>query len=92
MQVGSLVGQFGAVPGYTTAAFSDPQSGLTVAVVLNDSAAGSGIGGYLAWELAAIASKAPAAAGETAPEAGLPWTADQFHAEITKRAGCAPQA
>ena len=36
----------------------------------------------LAWELAAIASKAPAAAGETAPEAGLPWTAQQYHDAI----------
>ncbi|MGL4256186.1 MAG: serine hydrolase domain-containing protein [Microbacterium sp.] len=92
VQAGSLIGQLGAVPGYTTAAFSDPKSGLTVAVVLNDSVAGAAIGGYLAWELAAIASKAPAASGETAPEAGLPWTAEQYHDEITRRAVCAPPA
>ena len=29
--VGSLVGQYGAVPGYLTATFADPDSGLTVA-------------------------------------------------------------
>ncbi|WP_235566957.1 serine hydrolase domain-containing protein [Microbacterium sp. Root180] len=92
MQAGSLIGQYGSVPGYTTAAFSDPESGLTIAVVLNNSAGGAGFGAYLAWELAAIASKAPAAAGEAAPEAGLPWTAEQYHAEIVKRAICAPAA
>ena len=37
---------------------------------------------YLAWELAAIASKAPAADGDTAPDAGLPWTAQQYHDTI----------
>lgn len=92
VQAGSLIGQFGSVPGYTTAAFSDPESGLTIAVVLNNSAGGSAFGAHLAWELAAIASKAPAAAGEAAPEAGLPWTAEQYHAEIAKRAICAPAA
>ena len=44
------------MPGYITAAFSDPATGFTIAVVLNDSTAGSGMGAYLAWELAAIAS------------------------------------
>ena len=92
VQAGSLIGQYGAVPGYITAAFSDPGTGLTVAVVLNNSAGGAGFGAYLAYELAAIASKAPAAAGETAPEAGLPWTAEQYHEEIVKRAVCAPAA
>lgn len=90
VQAGSLIGQYGAVPGYTTAAFSDPDTGLTVALVLNNSAGGGAFGAYLAWELAAIASKAPAAAGETAPEAGLPWTAEQFRAAIAERAICAP--
>ena len=92
VQAGSLIGQFGSVPGYITAAFSDPSTGLTVAVVLNDSAAGAGMGAYLAWELAAIASKAPAAAGQTAPEAGLPWTAEQYHEAIADAAICAAPA
>lgn len=88
----SLVGQAGKVPGYITAAFSDPGSGLTVAVVLNNSAAAAEVGAYLAWELAAIASKAPAAGGATIPEAGLPWTAEQYHEAITAAAVCAPPA
>jgi D-alanyl-D-alanine carboxypeptidase len=93
LQAGSLVGQFGSVPGYATAAFADPQSGLTVAVVLNNSGGGGGFAEYLAWELAAIASKAPAAEGATAPEAGLPWTAQQYHDTIAGSAICsAPPA
>jgi D-alanyl-D-alanine carboxypeptidase len=88
-RAGSLVGQYGAVPGYLTAAFADPASGLTVAVVLNNSAAGGGVAAALGWELAAIASKAPAAAGQTAPAAGLPWTAEQFGAEVASAAICA---
>ena len=87
-QAGSLIGQSGSVPGYSTAAFADPETGLTVAVVLNNSASGGGPASNLAWELAAIASKAPAATGETAPEAGLPWTAQQYHDAIAAAAIC----
>ena len=85
---GPLIGQFGSVPGYATAAFADPSSGLTVAVALNNSGAGAGPALDLARELASIASKAPAASGQTAPEAGLPWTAQQFHDIITANAIC----
>lgn len=87
-QVGSLVGQHGSMPGYTTAAYADPQTGLTVAVVLNSSTAASDTAGVLAWELASIASKAPAAAGREAPAAGLPWTAQQQHEAVLARAVC----
>ncbi|WP_367948283.1 serine hydrolase domain-containing protein [Microbacterium hominis] len=90
VQAGALTGQFGAVPGYITAAFADDETGLTVAVVLNNSAAGGGFGAYLAWELAAIASKAPATGSEPAPAAGLPWTPEQYHDAITDGAICAP--
>ncbi|MGV2901002.1 serine hydrolase, partial [Microbacterium sp. AGC62] len=77
--------------GYATAAYSDPTTGFTVAVVLNDSTAGVAIAQQLSWELAAIASKAPAAAGQTAPEFGLPFTAEQYHEAITKSAlACVP--
>ncbi|MCS3844312.1 serine hydrolase [Microbacterium sp. AK031] len=87
--VGPLVGQHGWTPGYATAAYSDPTTGFTVAVVLNNSTAGSSPAAYLAWELAAIASKVPPAAGETAPEFGLPFTAEQYHQAITDNAICA---
>lgn len=88
LQAGSLIGQAGSVPGYSTAAFADPNTGLTVAVVLNNSAMGTGAAINLAWELAAIASKAPAASGKTAPEAGLPWTAQQYREATAAAAVC----
>ncbi|MGP6178523.1 serine hydrolase domain-containing protein [Microbacterium sp. A196] len=87
--VGPLIGQHGSTPGYTTAAYADPTTGFTVAVVLNNSTSGSSVAAYLAWELAAIASKAPAAQGQTAPEFGLPFTAEQYHEGISAMAVCA---
>lgn len=84
--VGSMVGQQGWIPGYATSAYSDPTTGFTVAVVLNDSTAGARFAQQLSWELAAIASKAPAAAGQSAPEFGLPFTAEQYHQSITEGA------
>jgi D-alanyl-D-alanine carboxypeptidase len=87
-QAGSLIGQFGSYPGYLTAAFADPGTGLTVAVVLNNSGASPLLGGWLAWELAAIASKAAPASGQSAPEAGLPWSAQQYHDAILASAIC----
>ncbi|UNK71019.1 serine hydrolase domain-containing protein [Microbacterium sp. H1-D42] len=90
LMVGSMIGQQGWVPGYATAAYSDPATGFTVAVTLNNSSAGSSIATYLAWQLAAIASKAPAAKGQTAPEFGLPFTAEQYGKSIADAAICAP--
>jgi D-alanyl-D-alanine carboxypeptidase len=84
--VGSMIGQHGWTPGYATAAYSDPATGFTVAVVLNDSTGGAQFAQQLSWELAAIASKAPAAAGQTAPEFGLPFTAEQYHQGTTDAA------
>lgn len=84
--VGSLVGQHGWTPGYATAAYADPATGFTVAVSLNDSTTGAVMAQFLAWELAAIASKAPAAEGQTAPEFGLPFTAEQYHQAIADKA------
>jgi D-alanyl-D-alanine carboxypeptidase len=78
-----MIGQQGWTPGYASAAYADPATGFTVAVVLNDSTAGATFAQYLAWELAAIASKAPAASGQTAPEFGLPFTAEQYGQAIT---------
>lgn len=85
---GSMIGQSGSFPGYLTSVFSDPATGMTVAVTLNNSTAGAGMAASLAYELAALASKAPAAAGQTAPDFGLPWTPEQFHDAITQSAVC----
>lgn len=89
MLVGSMVGQHGWVPGYATSAYSDPATGFTVAVTLNNSSAGGSTAAYLAWQLAAIASKSPAASGQTAPEFGLPFTAEQYGQTIADGAICA---
>jgi D-alanyl-D-alanine carboxypeptidase len=88
LQAGSLVGQYGGMPGYLTAAFADPATGMTVVVVLNNSTASAQVIGDLAFELAAIASKSPAASGATAPEFGLPWTAQQYHDSINQTNIC----
>lgn len=90
--VGSMIGQHGWVPGYATAAYSDPATGFTVAVTLNNSSTGSGTAAYLAWQLAAIASKAPAAKGQTAPDFGLPFTAEQYGQTIADGAICTAPA
>lgn len=92
LMAGPLIGQLGSVPGYSTAAFTDPETGLSVAVVLNNSGGGFAFAQFLAWELAAIASKAPAAAGETAPEAGLPWTAETYNEATATAAICTAPA
>ena len=91
-QAGSLIGQYGSAPGYLVGAFADPTTGMSVAVVLNNSGGNKTTGAWLAWELAAIASKAPAAQGQTAPQAGLPWTAEQMRDNIAGNAICAPPA
>lgn len=90
--VGSLIGQHGWVPGYATAAYSDPATGFTVAVTLNGSSSGGSIAAYLSWQLAAIASKAPAAKGQTAPDFGLPFTAEQYAQSVADAAICSPPA
>ncbi len=91
-QAGSLIGQFGSTPGYIVGAFADPATGMSVAVALNNSAGNENTGAWLAWQLAAIASKAPAAQGQTMPEAGLPWTAEQMRENISANAICSPPA
>lgn len=86
--LGPLIGVYSAVPGYLSAAYSDPETGFTLAVVLNNSSAGSGMAAYLAWQLAAIASKAPAASGEVMPEFALPFTAEPYRDALDERAIC----
>lgn len=87
-QAGTLVGQHGSLPGQLTAAYADRETGLAVVVVLNNSRASSVVARVLAWQLAAIASKAPAAEGRTAPESGLPWTAESLAGQVGSLAVC----
>lgn len=87
-QAGSLIGQFGSLPGHLVAAYADRNTGMTVAVVLNNSRADDTLVRSLAWQLAAIASKAPAAAGGTTPDGGLPWTAEEQGGRVPAAAIC----
>lgn len=87
-QAGTLIGQYGSIPGYQTVAFADRETGLTVVAVLNNSRASAEAIRVLGWQLAAIASKAPAASGETAPPSGLPWTAEQLDGDLASVAIC----
>ena len=83
---GTMVGQEGTFLGYSTAAYSDINTGVTVAVTLNNSAAGSDLVGALARELAAIAMAADG--GHKPDDATLPWTAEQAHAAVKAAAVC----
>ncbi|WP_221584844.1 serine hydrolase [Microbacterium sp. G2-8] len=85
LMMGSMIGQQGEMPGYSTAAYSDVNTGLTVVVALNNSAAGGELAGALARELAAIAAEAP---GESDVDAALPWTTDQAHQAVADAAVC----
>jgi D-alanyl-D-alanine carboxypeptidase len=88
-QAASLIGHAGSVPGYLTAAFADRETGMSVVLVLNNSRASGTVARNLAWQIAAIASKAPAASGQTAPEAGgLPWEAAGYADKIVEAAIC----
>jgi D-alanyl-D-alanine carboxypeptidase len=87
-QFGPMRGQFGDIPGFSTAAFSDPTSGLTVVVMLNASTASPQLVQALALELASYALTAPAAEGRTAPEPSLPWSAEQMQQQSAAAAVC----
>ena len=68
-------------PGALTAAFTDPESGLTVVVALNNSTPGADFVRETAFALASLASKANAADGRERPLVELPWSARPGHGE-----------
>jgi D-alanyl-D-alanine carboxypeptidase len=87
-QVGPLRGAAGQIPGYLSATLSDPESGLTVVVLVNESSAGADFALDLARRLAAIAARAPASDGQAAPDLDLPWSADDAAAAMRVNAVC----
>lgn len=89
-QLGPLRGQAGAIPGFLSATLVDPESGLTIAVMLNNSTAGPGFVQSLAQRLASIAGKAPPTDSAEAPGLRLPWSEEQ--AAEAMRSGAACQA
>jgi D-alanyl-D-alanine carboxypeptidase len=89
-QIGPLRGHAGAIPGFLSAAFAEPKSGLTVVVMLNNSNAGAAFVQHLAQRLAAIVSKVPAAGTEAAPQLELPWSEEQMVQAMQAGAVCQP--
>lgn len=75
-KIGPLVGRSGAITGSMTAAYSDPASGLTVVVALNNSSAGAGFAQALAFQLAALTG------------AELPWSAEDQGGRLGELAVC----
>lgn len=90
IQLGPMRGHDGAVPGFITAILSDPQSGLTVVVMLNNSTSGAAYAQSLAMELSAIAAAFKPADGRKAPTISLPWKADDAKAALDQLAVCRP--
>ncbi|GAA4162233.1 hypothetical protein GCM10022286_20930 [Gryllotalpicola daejeonensis] len=89
-KMGPLVGHASSVPGFDTAAYSDPKSGLTVVVMVNDSTAGANFARLVALQLASIGSKAKAESGKKQPDIALPWTAQQLGTVLPHETGCNP--
>ncbi|WP_166789577.1 serine hydrolase domain-containing protein [Cryobacterium fucosi] len=99
-QIGPLRGRAGAIPGFISAAYSDPVSGLTIVVAFNNSTDGAGFAEAVARRLAAIVWTVPASAGTAGagttnpepPSAPLPWTEEQAVEAIRAATACAPPA
>lgn len=87
-QYGPLRGGFGESPGALTAAFTDPETGLTVVVALNNSTSGADFVRETAFALASLGSKAPAAAERQKPLVELPWSFEQATAKMTELGLC----
>ncbi|MGJ4845467.1 serine hydrolase domain-containing protein [Leifsonia sp. Le1] len=88
--LGPLRGSAGAMPGYLSALYSDPSSGLTIVVALNNSTPGPAFAQYLAQRLASIVSKVPAKVKGAKVVAGLPWSEAQMTEAIGKTVPCPP--
>jgi D-alanyl-D-alanine carboxypeptidase len=88
LQYGPMRGTAGETAGALTAAFTDPASGLTVVVALNNSTPGPAFGREVAFALASLASKAVPAAGGEQPLIELPWSADQATAKMQELGVC----
>ena len=86
--LGPLRGSSGAIPGYSSALFADPASGLTIVVALNNSTPGPAFAQSLAQRLASVVSKVPAKQKGAKVVASLPWSEQQTVDAMTKAAPC----
>lgn len=87
-QYGPLRGVAGESTGALTAVFTDPESGLTVVLALNNSTGGEALVREGAFALASIASKADAVDGREQPLVELPWSFEQATQRMTEAARC----
>lgn len=87
-QYGPLRGVAGESTGALTAAFTDPESGLTVVVALNNSTSGAEFVREVAFALASIGSKAEPAPERERPLVELPWSVEQAAARMQELAKC----
>ena len=88
MQYGPLRGTAGETAGSLTAAFTEPETGLTVVVALDNSTSGAAFVREVAFALASIGSKAAPAADREMPLVELPWSLDQAKAKMNELAVC----
>ncbi|SIO00931.1 serine hydrolase domain-containing protein [Agromyces cerinus] len=87
-EYGPMRGLAGESPGALTAAFTDPETGLTVVIALNNSTSGGAFVREAAFALASLASKAPAASEHEQPLVELPWSLEQATTKMTELATC----
>ncbi|MCK8610027.1 serine hydrolase domain-containing protein [Agromyces sp. C10] len=87
-QYGPMRGLAGVTTGALTAVFTEPETGLTVVVALNNSSSGGTLAREAAFALASIASKATASGEETPPLIELPWSYEQAVERMTAAAVC----
>lgn len=87
-QYGPLRGVAGASTGALTAVFTEPETGLTVVVALNNSTSGADLVREAAFALASVAAKAPPSGEEAPPFIELPWSYDQAVERMTDAAAC----
>lgn len=88
LHLGPLRGAASAVPGYVSAAYADPSSGLTIVVALNNSTPGANFAQALAQRLASIVSKVPADQKGLKVVASLPWSEQQAVDAMAASAPC----
>jgi D-alanyl-D-alanine carboxypeptidase len=88
MEYGPMRGSAGEAPGALTAALTDPETGLTVVVALNNSSSGAAFVREVAFALASIGSKAQPAPDRELPLVELPWSLEQATANMEKLAVC----
>lgn len=87
-QYGPLRGLAGVSTGAMTAVFTEPETGLTVIVALNNSSSDAALVREAAFALASIASKTTAPGEEAPPLIELPWSLEQAMERMTAAAVC----